>query len=69
MRGHGFLQRVERAGVPRRIRGGAELAHALRATQLLELQRLVLHRQFVPPLPAAVEPLEEFRGEAEGAAQ
>ena len=38
----------------------------MRATQFLEFQCLVLHRQFVAALALAVEPFEDFRGETEG---
>lgn len=37
-----------------------DLCHPLRATQLFELQRLVLHRELVAALTFAVKPLEDF---------
>src|SRR6218665_1091079 len=54
----GVTQRIDGSDVPRRISARANFGHPLRATQLFEFQRLVLHRQFVATLALAVEPLE-----------
>nr|CUV47754.1 protein of unknown function [Ralstonia solanacearum] len=69
LRGDGIAQRFDGTGVPRGVSARTDLSHALRAAQLLELQRFVLHGELVAAFALAVEPLQEFRGKAEGPAQ
>ena len=69
LRGNRFLQCFDGTGVPRRVGRRADLGHALRATQLLELQRLVLHRQFMATLALAVEPLQDLGRKSERPAE
>src|SRR5690606_16642571 len=65
----GLTECLDGVDVPGRLGTGADLGHLLGAAQFLELQRLVLHRQFVAALALAVEPLEDLGGDTEGAAQ
>src|SRR5690606_28218057 len=67
--GDGLAQGLDGAAVPGRIGCGVDLSHAGGATQLLELQCLVLHGQLVAALALAVEPLQDFGCQAEGPAQ
>src|SRR5690606_24032523 len=46
-----------------------DLGHALGAAQLLELQGLVLHGEFMAALALAVQPLQYLRRQTEGSAQ
>jgi hypothetical protein len=66
---NGFAQRLDGAGIPRRIRARADLGHALGAAQLLELQRFVLHGKFVSPLAFAVDPFQDLRRQTKGPAE
>jgi hypothetical protein len=65
---HCSTQCLDHFGIPGRIGTGPDLSHPLCAAQLLELQRLVLHRQLMAAFALAVKPLEDLRGEAECAA-